>query len=433
MRRVRTEPIEARLRREKNPIRRFFIVLGPGLVTGASDDDPSGIGTYAQAGASLGLTPLWTPLVTFPLMWSIQFACAKIALVTGSGLAGILRRHYSPLVLVPVVVGLSIANTINAGVDIGAMAAALNLIVPVPVPLLIIGITITILTVQIFGSYRLLSSVFKWLTLALFAYILSAFLANPDWRAVASATLLPTFRFDRDHLVVLVAVLGTTITPYLFFWQADQEVEEEIAMGRRTLRQRAGATEAELKYADWDVAAGMFFSSVVMYFIMLATASTLYAAGQRRIETALDAARALEPIAGRAAAWLWAPGLIGAGALSVPILTGSAAYAIAEARGWSRGLDQRPRRAKLFYGVIAASTIVGMLINFAGINPMRALVWTAVINGFLAPPILVVVMLVANNKKVLGTRVNGQVANIIGWATTIIMLAAAVSLVIVGL
>ena len=411
-------------------MRRFLSTLGPGLVTGASDDDPSGIGTYAQAGAALGLASLWTTIVTFPMMWTIQFVCAKIGMVTGGGLARVLRKHYSPFVLYPVVAGLAVANTINAGVDIGAIAAAINLIVPVSAAVLIVPIVLVILSIQIFGSYRLLSRIFKWLTLALFAYIVSAFFAKPDWRAVAAATFLPTIRFDREYLLILVAILGTTITPYLFFWQADQEVEEEISMGRRMLRQRTGATQAELRQMDWDVAVGMLFSNAVMFFIMLATASTLHTSGKTTIQSATDAAEALRPLAGAAASLLWAPGLIGAGALCVPILTGSAAYAIAEAQGWRRGLSERPRRAKLFYGVITLSTLLGMMINFIGVNPMTALFWTAVINGFLAPPVLVVVMLIANNKKVLGAHVNGTFTNIVGWATTAVMFAAAIGLLL---
>jgi NRAMP (natural resistance-associated macrophage protein)-like metal ion transporter len=409
---------------------RFLSLLGPGLVTGASDDDPSGIGTYAQAGAALGLASLWTALFTFPMMWTIQFVCAKIGMVTGGGLARVLRKHYSPFLLYPVVTALAVANTINAGVDIGAIAAAINLLVPVPVTLLIVPIALTILMIQIWGSYRLIARIFKWLTLALFAYIFSAFFAKPDWSAVMVATFRPMIRFDRQFLLILVAILGTTITPYLFFWQADQEVEEEIAMGRRFLRQRKGATAAELGRADLDVATGMFFSNAVMFFIMLATASTLHASGKLTIESATDAAQALRPLAGAAASLLWAPGLIGAGALCVPILTGSAAYAIAEARGWKRGLNERPRRAKLFYGVIALSTLLGMLINFIGVNPMTALFWTAVINGFLAPPVLVVVMLIANNKKVLGAHVNGPLTNVVGWITTATMFAAAIALIV---
>ena len=406
------------------------MVLGPGLVTGASDDDPSGIGTYAQAGAALGYASLWTALITFPMMWSVQFICAKIGMVTGSGLARVLRHHYSRWLLYPVVAGLVVANTINAGVDIGAIAAAINLLVPIPIPALIVPIAIGILVVQIWGSYRLIAKVFKWLTLALFAYILSAFFAKPDWRLVLKGTLLPTVRFDRQFLTVLVGILGTTITPYLFFWQADQEVEEEISMGRRTLLQRLGATSAELKYAGWDVAGGMLFSNLVMYFIILATASTLFTGGDTTIQSAIQAAQALRPFAGNAAYLLWAPGLIGAGVLCVPILTGSAAYAAAEAMGWKHGLDERPRRAKLFYAAIAMSTAAAILVNFVGVNPITALFWTAVINGFLAPPMLVVVMLVANNKRVLGKHVNGPVSNAMGWATTVAMSVAVIALLL---
>jgi NRAMP (natural resistance-associated macrophage protein)-like metal ion transporter len=420
----------AKAARERNPVKRLFKLLGPGLITGASDDDPSGIGTYAQAGASLGFSVLWTALITFPMMWTIQFICAKVGMVTGAGLARTLRKHYPRWLLYPVVAGLAVANTINAGVDIGAIAASINLLVPVPAAALIVPITVVILVVQIWGSYRLIEKTFKWLTLALLAYIMSAFFARPDWGQVLRGTLVPTFSFDRRFLTVLVAVLGTTVTPYLFFWQASEEVEEEISMGRRTLEQRKGATKAELKYANWDVAAGMFFSNVVMYFIMLATAATLFKAGKTNIQSATEAAQALRPLAGDAAYVLLALGLVGAGFLCVPILTGSAAYAIAEALGWKHGLDEKPRRAKLFYGVIAASTLVGMLVNFVGINPITALFWTAVVNGFLAPPILVVVMLIANNQAVLGREVNGPLTNVIGWVTTAAMFAAAVALVL---
>lgn len=424
------ESLEAKLKGEKNPAKRFFEMLGPGLITGASDDDPSGIGTYAQSGAALGYAPLWLAWVTFPMMWTIQFICAKIGMVTGMGLARVLRKHYSRPLLYAVVTGLTIANTINAGVDIGAIAAALNLLIPIPIVMMIVPVTIIILVLQIWGSYRLIARVFKWLTVALFAYILSAFFAHPAWHDVLRGTLVPSVRFDSQFLSIIVAVLGTTITPYLFFWQADNEVEEEISMGRRTLAQRRGATKTELKYANADVAVGMLFSNVVMYFIILATAATLHQSGQTDIQSATEAAGALRPIAGNAAYVMLAVGLIGAGFLCVPILTGSSAYAIAEALGWRRGLDEKPRHAKLFYGVIAASTVLGMLINFLGINPIRALFWTAVINGFLAPPVLVVVMLVANNRKVLGDEVNGPITNVMGWLTTAAMFVAAIALVL---
>jgi len=423
------ESPETDLKRE-NPVKRVLKLLGPGLVTGASDDDPSGIATYAQAGAALGVSLLWTALVTFPMMWVVQLICAKIGMVTGSGLVTVLQKHYSRWLLFPVVAGLVIANTINAGVDIGAIAAAINLLLPVPATFLIIPVTLLILSVQIFGSYRLIARIFKWLTLALFAYILSAIFARPGWREVMSGTFVPTFHFDHQFLVILVAILGTTITPYLFFWQANQEVEEEISLGRRTLRQRKGATATELRHANWDVAAGMFLSNLVMYFIILATAATLFKAGKTSIQSASEAAQALRPLAGDGAYLLWAVGLIGAGILCVPILTSSASYAIAEAMGWRHGLDEKPRRAKAFYGVIALLTLVGMLINFVGINPITALVWTAVVNGFLAPPILVIIMLIANNKAVMGRHVNGRLSNVVGWLTTAAMSVAAIALVV---
>ena len=409
---------------------RFFKILGPGLITGASDDDPSGIGTYSLAGASLGFSMLWTALVTFPMMTAIQFICAKIGMVTGMGLARVLSKHYSKAVLYPVVAGLVVANTINAGTDLGAIAAAVNLLVPVPVVVMVVPTALIILALQVWGSYRLIARIFKWLTLTLFAYIGAAFYAHPDVAEVLRGTFVPTVTFDVRFLASLVAILGTTISPYLFFWQASQEVEEEISMGRRTLVSRKGATDTELRYAGWDVTIGMFFSNVVMYFIILATAATLFKAGKTDIQSATEAAEALRPLAGDAAYVLFAVGLIGAGFLGVPVLTGSSAYAVAEALGWKRGLGEKPRRAKLFYAMIVAPTLIGVLINFAGINPMSALFWTAVINGFLAPPILVVVMLIANNETVMGDRVNGAWTNVAGWATTVVMFAAAIGLVL---
>ncbi len=422
--------LESAVEAEPSVVKRFFKILGPGLITGASDDDPSGIGTYAVAGASLGFATLWTALFTFPLMASVQFVCAKVGMVSGMGLAGVLRRHYSRPLLYVAVTGLVIANTINAGADIGAIAAATNLLIPVPVALMIIPIALLILALQVWCSYRLISNIFKWLTLALFAYIGAAFFAKPNATEVLRATLIPTFHFDAQFLSTLVAILGTTISPYLFFWQASQEVEEEISMGRRTLQQREGATDRELTYAAWDVNTGMLFSNVVMYFIILATAATLFKAGKTNIQSATDAAQALRPLAGNGAYFLLALGLIGAGFLAVPILTGSSAYAVAESFGGRHGFDEKPHRAKLFYGVIAVSTLVGMLINFLGINPISALFWTAVINGFLAPPLLIVIMLIANNKKVMGDQINGRWMNILGWATTLLMFAAAIGLVL---
>src|SRR5229473_2810333 len=413
-----------------NPLVRYFQTLGPGLVTGASDDDPSGIATYSVAGAAYGAGFLWTALFTFPLMAAVQLICARIGMVSGMGLSAVLRRHYSRSLLYLAVSGLVIANTINAGADIGAIAAAINLLVPLPIAALIVPVGLVILALQIWGSYRLIARTFKWLTLALFAYLGSALYAKPDAIQVLKATFIPRLSFDPTFLAMLVAILGTTISPYLFFWQADQEVEEEISFGRVTLAERRGASDAEMKYARWDVYIGMFLSNAVMYFIILATAATLFKAGKTNIQSATDAARALKPFCGSGSSFLLALGLIGSGFLTVPILTGSSAYAVTEAFGGRHGFNQKPREAKLFYGVIVVSTLVGMLINFVGINPIRALFLTAVINGFLAPPLLVVIMLIANNRRVMGDRVNSRWANILGWATTVVMFAAAMGLVL---
>jgi NRAMP (natural resistance-associated macrophage protein)-like metal ion transporter len=400
-------------------------VLGPGFISGCADDDPSGIGTYATAGASLGYATLWTALVTYPLMAAVQFICAKIGLVTGMGLAGVLRQHYSRRLLYPAVVALFVANTINVGADLGAIAAAINLLIPaLPIAPLVLPIALGILALQIWGSYRLIARIFKWLTLALFAYIGSAFFARPDWGEVLAATFIPTISLDKVFLVTVVAILGTTISPYLFFWQATQEVEEEVSMGRVDLFRREGATDEELKYAAVDVNTGMFFSNLVMFFIILATATTLHQAGKTDIKSATDAAEALRPLAGDLSSILLAVGLIGSGVLAVPVLSGSAAYALSEAFGWKYGLDQNPGRAKQFYAVIAVATLVGVGIDYLGINPIDALFFTAVINGFVAPPLLVMIMLVSNNKKIMGKRTNSRLTNVLGWGAAAIMFLA---------
>jgi NRAMP (natural resistance-associated macrophage protein)-like metal ion transporter len=424
------ETLESAVEQEPNPVKRFLKILGPGLITGASDDDPSGIGTYAVAGASLGFGILWTALVTFPLMAAVQFICAKVGMVSGMGLAGVLRRHYPRPLLHAAVFGLVVANTINAGADIGAIAAGINLLVPIPILWMIVPIALVILALQIWCSYALIARIFKWLTLALFAYIASALFAHPDPAEVLRGTFIPSISFDATFLSTLVAILGTTISPYLFFWQASQEVEEEIQMGRVHVSQRRGATDKELSYLALDVNVGMFLSNVVMYFIILATAATLFKAGQTDIKSAADAAQALRPLAGDAAYVLLALGMIGAGFLAVPILTGSGAYAVAEVFGWQHGLHRDAAHAREFYGVIVVATLVGLLINFIGINPIDALFWTAVINGFVAPPLMVLIMLVANNSAVMQDRVNGVGINILGWLATLVMFAAAIALVL---
>jgi NRAMP (natural resistance-associated macrophage protein)-like metal ion transporter len=421
------KPRGARIR-AANSFKRLLKIVGPGVITGASDDDPSGIGTYAMAGAALGNATLWLAPVTFPLMAAVQYICARIGLVCGCGIAGVIRRHYSRALLYPVVLGLVIANTFNAAADIAAIAAGVNLLLPIPIAWLILPVGLGILIVQVWGSYRLIARIFQWLTLSLFAYVGTAFFAHPDWGGVLKGTLIPTISSNREFLIMLVGILGTTISPYLFFWQASQEVEEIAANRLGRFWRQKGTTDGELKYAFWDVNLGMFLSNVVMWFIILTTAATLHRAGRTDVETAAQAAEALRPLAGNAAFLLMALGLIGTGVLAVPILTGSGAYAVAEAFNWKCGLDKKPRRAKEYYLVMAASTLVALGIDFAGISPVKALLWSSVVNGFVAPPLLVVIMLIANNRAIMGERVNTRGLNIFGWLTTALMFAAAAAL-----
>lgn len=414
-------------KKEPNKFKRLFRVLGPGLITGASDDDPSGIGTYAQSGAKFGYSMLWMALVSYPLMLTVQYICAKIGLVTGEGLASILRKHYPRWVVLSSVLVLLVANTINAGADIGAIAAAVNLLVPaIPIKVAIVPISLILVAIIVIGSYERVVSIFKWLTFSLFAYVAAAFFAKADWGQVLHSTFIPTLKADSDFVAMIVAILGTTISPYLFFWQITNEVEEQRKEGR-SLSERQGATKADLKYAAIDVNAGMFVSNLVMYFIILTTAATLHVNGKFNISSAQEAAMALRPLAGDAATLLFAIGLIGTGFLAVPILTSSAAFALSEAFGWRRGLDEKWYRAPHFYSIILVSTILGMALNFSSINPMQALYWTAVLNGILAPPLLTILMLVSGNKKIMGDKVNSGLVSIVGWATTIIMYVAAVA------
>jgi NRAMP (natural resistance-associated macrophage protein)-like metal ion transporter len=421
---------EFALRGLSAPVFRALRILGPGLITGASDDDPSGVATYAVAGASLGFATLWTTLITVPMMVTVQLISAKIGLVTGTGIVGVLRRHYPRPILYAVVAGLTITNTINAGVDIGAIAAATNIFVRFPVDLLIVPIGLVIVVLQVWGSYRLLDNVLRTLTLVFLAYVGAAFIARPDAAAVLRGTFVPTINTKASYIATLVALFGTSVSPYMWFWQARQEVEERIAIGERRLWQRRGVSARELRYATWDVNVGMIFSNAVAYFIILATGATLFKAGKTDLQSVAQAAEALRPLAGGAASLLFALGLAASGFLAVPVLTTSAAYAVAEAFGWRAGLTEKPKRAKAFYGVITASVLIGVLVNYAGINPIRALFLTAVITGFLTPPLLAVVLMVANNKSIMGKRSNSRLLNALGWSTTLIMTAAAVGLVL---
>ncbi len=429
-RRPPPNPTVARLARERNPLRLIAGVLGPGFIAGASDDDPSGIGTYAQAGARFGYATLWMTIAMFPLMSAVQYVCAKVGMVSGRGLAGVLRERYPRPVLYVAVLAMVVANTVNAGADIGAVAAAIGLLVPVPSILFVVPVALGVLAVQAWGSYALIERIFKWLALALLAYVGAALLSRPVVADVLRGTLIPTIRADPGFVAMLVALLGTTISPYLFFWQASHEVEAEIDMGRRHLWMRRGATTTELRYALWDTLAGMAFSEAVAYFVIFATGAALFTHGQRDISSATQAAEALRPIAGDASAALLAVGLIGSGVLAIPVLTGSAAYAVSEMFGWPFGLDRSPFSAPQFYGVIAVATALGAILNFVGIDPIEALVLSAILNGLLAPPLLALIMFVANDRRIMGDRPNGRWLNALGWLTVAVMAVAAVALVV---
>ena len=367
-------------------------------------------------------------LLTFPLMAAVQNTCARLGMISGEGLAGVLRDHYPRWILYGSVALLFVANTINVGADLGAIADAVHAISGVQAVWLVVPVALGILALQIFGSYRLIANIFKWLTLALLAYVVDVFLVHPDLAETLRATVVPTFSLDSIYVTTVVAILGTTISPYLFFWQSSEEVEEQIAMGRKTKQARRGASVGELRYSAIDVNVGMAFSNVVMYFIILATALTLFRSGKTDIKSAADAAEALKPLVGDFAGILFAAGMIGAGLLAVPILSGSAAYAIAEAFGWKYGLDTHWSRAKPFYAVIVLATLAGVAMNFIGINPIDALFYSAVLNGIVAPPLLVMVMLAARNSKVMGKQTIGPALTVLGWAATVGMFLALLGL-----
>jgi NRAMP (natural resistance-associated macrophage protein)-like metal ion transporter len=410
---------------------RFVAKLGPGLITGAADDDPSGISTYSVAGAAFGYSFLWTALFSFPLMATVQLMCARLGMVTGRGLGGVIRSRYPRWVLWPACLLLIVANVFNIGADLGGMADAMQMVTGIRSYYWTPCFALLITSLLIWTSYNLIARVFKWLTLVLFAYVVTAFLARPDWAAVFHGTFVPHVEWTRSYMSVLVGILGTTISPYLFFWQAAQEVEEDRAHGKTTVAQRRGSTNQELSVASEDVFTGMFVSNLVMFFIVLTTAATLHAHGVENIETAKQAAEALRPLAGKGAYWLFTLGLIGTGMLGVPVLAGSCAYAIAEAASWKgASLSKKPRRAWRFYMVIAGAMVVGLALDFAGLNAVKMLFWSAVVNGVLAPPLVVLVVLLTSDKKVMGRRVNSRGAKTLGWICAAVMSAAALALAV---
>jgi NRAMP (natural resistance-associated macrophage protein)-like metal ion transporter len=409
----------------------FLQGLGPGLITGASDDDPSGIGTYSQVGSQFGYGLLWLALFTFPLMSAVQELCARIALQTGVGLGASLRRKFPRWLVAVAILGLLAANTFNVGADLGAVAAAGSLLSrgAVKALWLVIPVALLIIAMQVFATYTTIFKIFKWLTLALFAYVITAFFANPPLREVVKATFIPHIEFSKDFIMALVAVLGTTISPYLFFWQASSEVEELAAAGATNPQVgRRGLRLSELRAARTDVLIGMAFSNLVMYFIILTSAAVLHAHGKTSVQTADQAAAALAPLAGPFAFVVFSVGLIGAGLLAVPILTGSATYAIKEFLGLPGSLASKPQQRPTFYLILTLATVAGVVMNFIHLDPIRALFISAVINGVVAPPLLVLIVLLGRDHDVMKRYVSGRLSLVLTGIATVIMGVAAITM-----
>lgn len=404
--------------------------LGPGLITGVADDDPSGISTYTVAGASLGYQLLWTSLVTLPMNVAVQSTCARLGLVTGHGLARTIATRFGRPTLAPIVVLLLVANVVNLGADLGAIAAAIELVTDIPAVWLVAPIGVGLALVEVVVPYPRFAQVLKLLTLVIFAYVVAAFVSGPDWGAMAHSTLVPRLDADRETLATVVAILGTTISPYLFFWQASEEVEEEESHGIAAATAPPEQLRALVRAAHLDVMTGMFVANVGFYFVVTTAAATLFASGQTEVDTAAQAAEALRPLAGDGATLLFALGIIGTGLLAVPVLAGSAAYAVSELFGWREGLNNTFRRAPQFYGVIALATLLGIGLNFSGVSEVRALYLAAVLNGLIAPVLLVFIMLLASGRGVLGEFAPGPLMLGAGWATTGAMAAAAVALLV---
>ena len=400
-------------------------VLGPGLITGASDDDPSGIATYSQSGAQFGLNMGWVMIASWPLMCAIQEISAHIGRVTGRGIAGNLKQHYPRPILVSLVLLLLAANTINLGADLGAMASALKLVIGGPELVYVALFAVISTLLEIFARYSRYVSVLKWLTLALFAYVGVAFLVHVSWAEVGLRLVAPKIQWTPAYITTLVAILGTTISPYLFFWQAEEEVEEiKEKSDAKPLRRASQEAKAEFRRIRIDTYIGMGFSNLVALFIIITCAVTLHANGVTDIQTSAQAAEALRPVAGPAVFAVFALGIVGTGMLAVPVLAGSAAYAVGEAFGWRVGLSRKFQRAKAFYAVIAASMLVGAALNFTRIDPIKALFWSAVINGVVAVPVMVLLMLMGGKAAVMGDFTLSRNMKVMGWLATVVMAAA---------
>lgn len=411
-------------------IKELLKKLGPGLITGAADDDPSGIATYSQTGAMFGYKTLWLSFFTIPLMAAIQEMCARIGLVTGMGLAGVIKKHYSKKLLLLAVTTLTITNVINIGADLGAMTSSLRLIIPLPFAVLIIAFTIVSVALEIFVSYKTYSKYLKVLIFSLLAYVVTALIVKQDWIQVVRSTVIPTLILDKNFMLAIVAFLGTTISPYLFFWQAGEEIEEEIG-SKRTRGfnlQPHKLLGRDLRSMRRDTILGMIFSNVMTFFIILTAAGTLGRVGLTNIATAAQAAEALRPLGGDLTFLLFVLGIVGTGLLAIPILAGSASYAISETFGWKEGLSKTLRQAPGFYIVIAVATIFGIIVNFTPIAPFTLLYYAAAINGLTAPILMIIIILIANNKSVMGPRTNSKWSNLLGICATVIMIIAAVAL-----
>jgi len=405
--------------------------VGPGLITGAADDDPSGIATYSQAGAQFGLNMLWTMLVSYPLMAAVQSICARIGRVTGNGLAVNIKRAFPAWVLFGAVGLLLVANTFNIAADIAAMGDVLALLVGGNRHLLTVALAVASLLAQVLVPYHSYVKFLKWLTLSLLSYAAVLFTVHVPWREVALRTVLPRLAFDAPTATVVVGVFGTTISPYLFFWQCSEEVEDlRATQGARSLIDDAAAAPRELRRIRWDTWSGMLYSNLTAFFIILATAVTLHVAGVTDIQTAAQAAEALRPLAGDFAFYLFALGILGVGAVGVPVLAGSAAYAVAEAMGWPGGLEAKARDVRGFYGVIAASMLAGLGLGFTSINPIKALFYSAVINGVVAVPLTVLILLLGSRPSVLGDYTVSRTSLVLGWITALLMGCAAIGMLI---
>ena len=407
----------------------FLSKLGPGLITGVSDDDPSGIATYSQSGAQFGYSMLWAAVLSYPLMTAIQEISARVGRVTGRGIAANMRAHSPPVLLYCIVSLLCVANIFNLGADLGAMGAASQLVIGGSTAPYVVSFAIVSLLLQVYIPYISYAKYLKWLTLAVFSYILTALVVHVSWLEALRATFAPTLAFDAKYFATLTAVLGTTISPYLFFWQASQEVEEvRVDPTQQALTKSPEQAAEQFDRIRADTYFGMAVSNVIAFFIILTAASTLHQNGILDVQTSAQAAKALEPIAGRFAFFLFASGIIGTGLLAVPVLAGSAAYSVAEAFKWKGSLQRKPQRAKRFYGVLAAATLLGLALNFVKIDPIRALFWSAIINGVVAVPVMVVIMLLAANRKVMGDFDIPVLLKTIGWIATGGMFLVAVAM-----